>query len=67
MVRLIADCHDQVQVDLGSESSSIWPVAYVQASGLPRSPADEATARLAHVVDLQTLDEDRLGEQLSVV
>jgi superfamily II DNA or RNA helicase len=46
---------------------STWAVANVQAQGLPRSPADESTAALSHVVDLQSLDEDRLGEQLSVV
>jgi superfamily II DNA or RNA helicase len=46
---------------------STWAVANVRAQGLPRSPADEATAQLSHVVDLQSLDEDRLGEQLSVV
>ncbi|WP_370891246.1 DISARM system SNF2-like helicase DrmD [Janibacter sp. GXQ6167] len=46
---------------------STWAVANVQVQGLPRSPADEATAQLSHVVDLQSLDEDRLGEQLSVV
>lgn len=46
---------------------STWAVANVQAQGLPRSPADEATAQLSHVVDLQALDEDRLGESLSVV
>ncbi|ABL79371.1 DEAD-like helicases-like protein (plasmid) [Nocardioides sp. JS614] len=46
---------------------STWAVANVQAQGLPRSPADESSAQLSHVVDLQSLDEDRLGEQLSVV
>lgn len=46
---------------------STWAVANVQAQGLPRSPADESTASLSHVVDLQSLDEDRLGEQLAVV
>ncbi|MCA2266294.1 DEAD/DEAH box helicase family protein [Mycobacterium marseillense] len=46
---------------------STWAVANVQAQGLPRSPADEATAQLNHVVDLQSLDEDRLGEQLLVI
>ena len=46
---------------------STWAVANVQAQGLPRSPADESVAQLTHVVDLQSLDEDRLGEQLSVV
>jgi superfamily II DNA or RNA helicase len=46
---------------------STWAVASVQTQGLPRSPADETVAALSHVVDLQSLDEDRLGEQLSVV
>lgn len=46
---------------------STWAVANVQTQGLPRSPADESVAQLTHVVDLQSLDEDRLGEQLSVV
>ncbi|HAM43686.1 MAG TPA: DNA helicase [Propionibacteriaceae bacterium] len=46
---------------------SAWAVTSVQAQGLPRSPADDAIAQLSHVVDLQSLDEDRLGEQLSVV
>lgn len=46
---------------------STWAVANVHAQGLPRSPADEAIAQLSHVIDLQSLDEDRLGEQLSVV
>ncbi|GAA4758567.1 DISARM system SNF2-like helicase DrmD [Gordonia alkaliphila] len=46
---------------------STWAVANVQPQGLPRSPADDAMAQLSHVVDLQSLDEDRLGEQLSVV
>jgi hypothetical protein len=46
---------------------STWAVANVQAQGLPLSPADDATTKLNHVVDLQSLDEDRLGEQLSVI
>lgn len=46
---------------------STWAVASVREQGLPRSPADELVAGLSHVVDLQSLDEDRLGEQLSVV
>ena len=46
---------------------STWAVANVQAQGLPLSPADDGAAKLNHVVDLQSLDEDRLGEQLSVV
>lgn len=46
---------------------STWAVAQVQEQGLPRSPADEAVAGLNHVVTLQALDEDRLGEELTVV
>lgn len=46
---------------------STWAVASVAPQGLPRSPADEATAQLTHVIDLQSLDEDRLDETLSVV
>lgn len=46
---------------------STWAVANVRAQGLPRSPSDEATVHLSHVVDLQSLDEDRLNETLSVV
>lgn len=46
---------------------STWAVTNVRAQGLPRSPADEAVAQLSHVVDLQSLDEGRLDEQLSVV
>jgi superfamily II DNA or RNA helicase len=46
---------------------STWAVAQVQEQGLPRSPADEAVAGLNHAVTLQALDEDRLGEELTVV
>ena len=44
-----------------------WAVADVRAQGLPRSPADEGEPGLTHVVELQSLEEDRLGEELSVV
>ncbi|WP_261574792.1 DISARM system SNF2-like helicase DrmD [Frankia gtarii] len=44
-----------------------WSVTDVRAQGLPRSPADEAGAGLAHVVRLQSLEEDRLGQELAVV
>ena len=44
-----------------------WAVADVKRQGLPRSPADEARAQEQHVVTLQSLDEDRLGEELSVI
>ncbi|MEU3168533.1 DISARM system SNF2-like helicase DrmD [Streptosporangium sp. NPDC006930] len=46
---------------------SMWAVTSVQQQGLPRSPADEGTAGLTHVVGLQSLEEDRLGEELAVV
>ena len=46
---------------------STWAVADVRRQGLPRSPADEGAAHLTHVVSLQSLEEDRLGEELAVV
>ncbi len=46
---------------------STWAVADVHRQGLPRSPADEGAAGLTHVVSLQSLEEDRLGEELAVV
>ncbi|MGL5863335.1 MAG: DISARM system SNF2-like helicase DrmD, partial [Phycicoccus sp.] len=46
---------------------SIWAVANVDQQRLPRSPADEAVAGLTHVVSLQSLEEDRLGDELDVV
>ncbi len=46
---------------------STWAVADVRAQGLPRSPADDGTPSINHVVSLQSLDEDRLGEELTVI
>lgn len=46
---------------------STWAVVSVQRQGLPRSPADEAQAKTNHAVALQSLDEDRLGQELVVV
>ncbi|MDX6739041.1 DISARM system SNF2-like helicase DrmD [Actinocorallia sp. A-T 12471] len=46
---------------------STWAVTDVRTQGLPRSPADEGAAHLAHVVVLQSLEEDRRGDELSVV
>lgn len=46
---------------------STWAVADVRPQGLPRSPADEGLPGLTHVVELQSLEEDRLGQELSVV
>ena len=44
-----------------------WAVADVRPQGLPRSPADEGRPGPQHVVTLQSLDEDRLGEDLTVI
>jgi superfamily II DNA or RNA helicase len=44
-----------------------WSVTDVRVQGLPRSPVDESIAHLTHVVDLQSLDDDRLQDTLSVV
>ncbi|MEU1535271.1 hypothetical protein, partial [Streptomyces fagopyri] len=46
---------------------STWAVSDVRRQGLPRSPADEGVPGLTHVVSLQSLDEDRLGQELTVV
>ncbi|MCB0893058.1 MAG: DEAD/DEAH box helicase, partial [Propionibacteriaceae bacterium] len=46
---------------------STWAVTDVVAQGLLRSPADESVAGRQHVVALQSLDEDRLGEELRVI
>ena len=46
---------------------STWAVTDVRPQGLPRSPADESRAEIQHVVSLQSLEEDRLGEELTVV
>ncbi len=46
---------------------STWAVSSVRQQGLPRSPADETTAGLSHAVSLQSLEEDRLGQELTVV
>lgn len=44
-----------------------WAVADVRVQGLLRSPADESRQGIQHVVGLQSLEEDRLGEELTVV
>lgn len=46
---------------------STWAVTDVTQQGLPRSPADESVAEVQHVVALQSLDEDRLGDELRVI
>lgn len=44
-----------------------WAVSDVRTQGISRSPADEGRAGEQHEVSLQSLQEDRLGEELSVV
>src|SRR3954447_20490452 len=56
---------DQGQV-VGVRGSA-WAVADVREQGLPRSPADDGQPRANHVVTLQSLAEDRLGDELTVV
>ncbi|WP_225220238.1 DISARM system SNF2-like helicase DrmD [Oerskovia merdavium] len=46
---------------------STWAITDIRRQGLPRSPADEGRPGLNHVVSLQSLDEDRRGEELAVV
>lgn len=46
---------------------SRWAVTSVTRQGLVRSAADDAHPRPEHVVELQSIDEDRLGEELAVV
>ena len=46
---------------------STWAVTDVREQGLPRSPADETATELQHLVSLQSLHEDRLGEELAVI
>lgn len=46
---------------------AVWAVTDVDAQGLPRSSADDGQPRLDHVVTLQSLDENRMGEELRVV
>ncbi len=46
---------------------AVWAVTNVAVQGLPRSSADDGEPRLEHVVDLQSLDEDRVGEELTVI
>ena len=44
-----------------------WAVTDVQRQGLTRSSADESVAGLQHVVTLQSLGEDSLGDELRAV
>jgi len=44
-----------------------WAVTEVAEQGLPRSSADDGRAQTQHVVSLQSLEEDRMGEELAVI
>ena len=44
-----------------------WSVSDVRPQGLPRSGADDAVVGLQHAVTLQSLEEDRLGQELRVI
>lgn len=46
---------------------SMWAVTDVQEQGISRSSADETFARLQHVVSLQSLGEENLGDELRVI
>ena len=46
---------------------STWAVTDVIEQGLPRSAPDDSRPRIEHVVSLQSLEEDRMGEELDVV
>lgn len=45
----------------------MWAVTDVVEQGISRSPADETIAGLQHVVTLQALGEDDLGDELRVI
>ncbi|MET3161869.1 UNVERIFIED_ORG: superfamily II DNA or RNA helicase [Arthrobacter sp. UYEF10] len=44
-----------------------WAVADVREQGLPRSSADDGAPQLNYVISLQSLAEDRMGEELNVI
>lgn len=46
---------------------STWAVTRVIEQGLPRASADDARPRVEHAVSLQSLEDDRLGQELTVV
>lgn len=53
--------------DIVEVRGASWAVAEVREQGLPRSSADDGMPELNHVVSLQSLAEDRMGEELSVI
>ena len=46
---------------------STWAVTDVIEQGLPRSAPDDSRPRIEHVVSLQSLEEDRMGEELDIL
>ncbi|MFE3173866.1 DISARM system SNF2-like helicase DrmD [Amycolatopsis sp. NPDC059090] len=44
-----------------------WAVTSVQQQSLPRSAQDDAVQQLQHAVSLQSVEDDRLGDELRVV
>ena len=50
-----------------SVRGATWAVTDVTDQGLGRSPVDDGAAPVQHAVGLQSLDEDRLGDELTVV
>ncbi|WIX85857.1 DISARM system SNF2-like helicase DrmD [Amycolatopsis sp. DG1A-15b] len=44
-----------------------WAVTGVQQQSLPRSAQDDAVQQLQHAVSLQSVEDDRLGDELRVV
>lgn len=44
-----------------------WAVADVRQQSLPRSAQDDAVGQLQHAVTLQSVEDDRLGQELRVV
>jgi len=52
---------------LVSVRGAIWAVTEVHQQSLPRSAQDDAVQQLQHAVTLQSMAEDRFGEELRVV
>lgn len=53
--------------DIVEVRGSNWAVADVREQGLPRSSADDGAPQRNHVVSMQSLTEDRMGEELNVI
>lgn len=64
-----ADTSDEVPEpgQIVSVRGATWAVTDVQQQRLPRSAQDDAVQQLQHAVTLQSMAEDRFGEELRVV